>query len=137
LHSFDSYYKIGNLELLLPVAAITTVNLHFLNQNKVNHDLLFFYFGILFTATIFFIYPAPAWYIWLVPFMTIYFIQNQNENKSKLLYFGFSTIYLIFFIFFYQSEYKDILFLNTTIDFKVDNINLINLSFTLLEITLL
>ena len=134
---FDSYYKIGNLELLLPVAAITTVYLHFLNQNKVNHDLLFFYFGILFTATIFFIYPAPAWYIWLVPFMTIYFIQNKNEDKSKLLYFGFSTIYLIFFIFFYQSEYKDILFLNKTLDFKVDNINLINLSFTLLEITLL
>ncbi|MBL0686868.1 MAG: hypothetical protein JJV94_03470, partial [Sulfurospirillum sp.] len=70
---FDSYYKIGNLELLLPVASIAMVYLHFLNQNKVNHDLLFFYFGILFTATIFFIYPAPAWYIWLVPFMSIYF----------------------------------------------------------------
>ena len=134
---FDSYYIIGNLKLLLPVAAISTVYLHFFNQHKVNHDLLFFYFGILFTATIFFIYPAPAWYVWLVPFMTIYFIQSSNENKSKLLYFGFSSIYLIFFIFFYQSEYKDILFLNTFIDLKINNNNLINLSFTLLEITLL
>ena len=134
---FDSYYIIGNLKLLLPVAAISTVYLHFFNQHKVNHDLLFFYFGILFTATIFFIYPAPAWYVWLVPFMTIYFIQSSNENKSKLLYFGFSSIYLIFFIFFYQSTYKDILFLNTFIDLKINNSNLINLSFTLLEITLL
>ena len=134
---FDSYYMIGNLKLLLPVAAIATVYLHFFNQHKVNYDLLFFYFGILFTATIFFVYPAPAWYVWLVPFMTIYFIQSSNENKSKLLYFGFSSIYLIFFIFFYQSEYKDILFLNTFIDLKINNNNLINLSFTLLEIILL
>ena len=31
---FDSYYKIGNLELLFPVSAILMVYLHFFNQNK-------------------------------------------------------------------------------------------------------
>lgn len=134
---FDSYYKIGDLDLLLPVASITTVYLHFLNQNKVNHDLLFFYFGVLFTATIFFIYPAPAWYVWLAPFVSIYFIESDNEDKSKLLYFGFSTIYLIFFIFFYQGEYKDLLFLGSEINLKIENDKLINLVFTFLEVTLL
>jgi len=134
---FDSYYKIGNLELLLPVASIIMVYLHFFNQNKVNKDLLFFYFGILFTATIFFIYPAPAWYVWLVPFMAIYFIENDNEKKSKLLYMGFSLIYLLFFIFFYKSEYNDILFLGEVVDLKVENDKLINIFFTLLEVTLL
>ena len=134
---FDSYYKIGNLELLLPVASIVMVYLHFYNQNKVNKDLLFFYFGILFTATIFFIYPAPAWYVWLVPFMAIYFIENDNEKKSKLLYMVFSLIYLLFFIFFYKSEYNDILFLGEVVDLKVENDRLINIFFTLLEVTLL
>ena len=134
---FDSYYKIGDLQLLLPVASIMIVYLHFFNQNKVNQDLLFFYFGILFTATIFFIYPAPAWYIWLVPFMSIYFIESENENKSKILYLVFSIIYLIFFIFFYKSEYNDIIFLGEVINVKIDNEKLINLSFTLLEVILL
>lgn len=134
---FDSYYKIGNLELLLPVASIVMVYLHFFNQTKVNKDLLFFYFGVLFTATIFFIYPAPAWYVWLVPFMAIYFIENDNEKKSKLLYMGFSLIYLLFFIFFYKSEYNDILFLGEVVDLKVENDRLINIFFTLLEVTLL
>jgi uridine kinase len=134
---FDSYYQIGNLQLLLPVASIIMVYLHFFNQNKINYDLLFFYLGILFTATIFFIYPAPAWYVWLMPFMSLYFIQNQNYQKSKFLYLGFSIIYLVFFIFFYKSDYNDIIFLGEVINFKVNNNKLINLSFTLLEITLL
>jgi len=134
---FDSYYKIGTLELLLPISAILTVYFHFFNQKKINLDLLFFYFGILFTATIFFIYPAPAWYVWLTPFISIYFIQNNNQQKSKLLYIAFSTIYLIFFLFFYHPEYQDILFMNGEINFKVENQKMINIFFTFLESILL
>lgn len=134
---FDSYYKIGKLELLLPISSILMVYFHFFNQKKVNLDLLFFYFGILFTATIFFIYPAPAWYVWLVPFVSIYFIQNDNEQKSKLLYGAFSATYLVFFFFFYQAEYKDVLLLNQEINFKVENQKFANIFFTLLESMLL
>ncbi|MCT7602495.1 hypothetical protein [Aliarcobacter butzleri] len=134
---FDTFYSIGTLKILLPIAAILMVYLHFFNQNKVNQDLLFFYFGLLFTATVFFIYPAPAWYVWMIPFLSIYFIQNQNQKKSILLYGAFSLSYFIFFVFFYKSEYKDIIFLGNHIDFKVDIEKLRNLFFTILEATLL
>ena len=134
---FDSYYKIGDLELLLPIASILMVYLHFFNQKKANLDLLFFYFGILFTATIFFIYPAPGWYIWLVPFISIYFISNDNDQKNKMLYFSFSITYLVFFVFFYQSEYKDLLFLGYEVNLKIENSKLTNIVFTLLESMLL
>lgn len=134
---FDSYYKIGKLELLLPISSILMVYFHFFNQKKVNQDLLFFYFGLLFTATIFFIYPAPAWYVWLVPFVSIYFIQNDNDQKNILLYLSFSVVYLVFFVFFHQSEYNDILFLGHEVNFKIENNKLINMVFTLLESMLL
>lgn len=134
---FDTFYNIGSVRLLLPVAAILMVYFHFFNQNKVNDDLLFFYFGLLFTVTIFFIYPGPAWYVWMIPFVSIYFIQNTNTNKTLILYGVFSVAYLVFFLFFYKSEYKDILFLGNEINFKIDNENLRNLSFTILEVTLL
>ncbi|MCV6608589.1 MAG: hypothetical protein OIF32_10275 [Campylobacterales bacterium] len=130
---FDSYYQIGTIKLLLPVTAILLVYFHFFNQKKVNYDLLFFYLGLLFTVTVFFIYPAPAWYIWIIPFVSIYFIQNTNLSKSYLLYLGLSAIYLIFFIFFYKSEYQDIIFLDQSIDLKIDNEKLTNICFTLLE----
>ena len=134
---FDTFYNIGAVKILLPIAAILVVYLHFFNQNKVNQDLMFFYFGLLFTATIFFIYPGPAWYIWMVPFVCIYFIQSQNQYKALLLHGAFSFAYLTFFVFFYISEYKDIIFLGQDIDLKIRNENLGNISFTLLEITLL
>lgn len=134
---FDTFYNIGSVKLLLPVAAILIVYFHFFHQKKVNRDLLFFYFGILFVATIFFIYAGPAWYVWITPFITIYFIQNKNFIKTFLLHISFSASYLIFFIFFYESDYVDILFLGQTVDMKIYNEDLRNISFTILEAVLL
>tara|TARA_B110000503_G_C7157477_1_gene417987 strand:- start:1202 stop:3205 length:2004 start_codon:yes stop_codon:yes gene_type:complete len=134
---FDTFYKIGGLNLLFPIAIIILVYLHLFSQNKLNHDLMFFYFGILFTCTVFFIYPSPAWYIWMIPFVSIYFIKNRNQNRSIALYSLFSFSYIVFFVFFYISEYKDIYFLGQEIDFKFGNENLRNVSFTILEVSLL
>lgn len=134
---FDSFYVIGEVKLLLPISAILMVYFHFFNQNKVNNDLIYFYFGLLFTVTIFFIYPGPAWYVWMIPYVSIYFIQNKNESKSLLLYYLFSLVYLIFFVFFYKSEYKDILFMGNDINLKFESEKLTNIAFTFLEVTLL
>jgi uridine kinase len=134
---FDSFYNIGSLSLLFPIAIIILVYLHLFNQNKLNHDLLFFYFGILFTSLISFIYPSPAWYTWMIPFVSIFFVKNQNQNKSLFLYGLFSLSYIIFFVFFYISEYKDVYFLGREIDLKFRNENLINISFTVLEVSLI
>lgn len=133
---FDSFYVIGSVKILLPIASILIIFLHFFNQKKVNNDLLYFYFGILFTATIFFIYPSPAWYVWMIPFLSIYFINNSN-TKSLILYIGFCTSYITFFLFFSHSKYDDILFLNYVIDLKVENPRLADISFTFLEMSLI
>lgn len=129
---FDSYLEVGKLKILLPIASILIVYLHFFNQRRVNQDLLFFYFGLLFTALLFFIYPAPAWYVWLVPFTSIYFINNENKKKTITFHIIFSITYLIFFIVFYRSDYIDILFFGSQVNFKILNPDLSNISFTVL-----
>jgi uridine kinase len=133
---FDTFYNIGSLKLLFPIAIIFLIYFHLSEQNKLNQDIMFFYFGILFTCIVFFIYPSPAWYIWMVPFVSIYFIKNQNQNKSLTLYGLFSVSYIVFFIFFYISEYKDIYLLGREINLKFGNENLRNISFTVLEVSL-
>ena len=133
---FDSFFKIGSVNILFPIAAISLIYIHFFNQEKVNDDLLYFYFGILFTATIFFIYSGSAWYVWMIPFVSIYFVQNDN-NKSKLLHVLFSFLYIIFFVFCYTSEYKDILFLGDEINMKIDNKRFADIIFTSLEVSLI
>ncbi len=134
---FDTYYQIGSLKVILPIAAIFLTYFHFFNQNKVNQDLLFFYFGVLFTFAVIFIYPGPAWYVWMSPFVTVYFIKNPELRKSKVLFYLFSISYLVFFIFFYQSEYWDILFLGETLDFKINDFLFRNIAFTFLEMVLI
>jgi uridine kinase len=134
---FDTYYKIGSLKIILPLAIIFLTYFHFFNQNKVNQDLLFFYFGILFTVAVIFIYPGPAWYVWMTPFITVYFIKSHDLKKSKLLFYLLSASYLLFFIFFYKSEYQDILFLGVPVDYKIHNELCRNIAFTLLEVVLI
>ena len=134
---FDSYFEIGNLNLLLPIASVIPVYLHFFNQKKVNYDLLTFYLAVLFAALILSIYPAPGWYVWLIPFMSVYFIHSKTLKKSLSLYALFSMVYLTFFIFFHKSDYVDILYLGRELNFKIENEKLINVTFTFLEVTLL
>ncbi len=134
---FDTFYQIGSLKILLPVAMILLTYFHFFNQNKVNQDLLFFYFGILFTVAVIFIYPGPAWYIWMTPFIAAYLIKNPDLKKSKFLYYLLSLSYLLFFIFFYNSEYQDIMFLGYNVNLKINNELFRNLTFTLLEVVLI
>ncbi|ARU49519.1 hypothetical protein [Sulfurospirillum diekertiae] len=97
----------------------------------------FFYFGLLFVAVIFFIYPSPGWYVWIVPFISIYLIKNTHEQKSFLLYANFSLAYLVFFIFFYKSEYQDILLMGNAINLKILHERFRNFSFTYLEVMLM
>ncbi len=130
---FDSYYNIGELKIYLPLFSVITILSHFINQRKVNMDLLFFYFGILYTAIIFFVSPSPAWYVWIVPFVSIYFIQSGQIYRSLFLYTAFSLSYVIFFVFFHQDSYVDIIFMTHVVDFKIHNDQLMNISFTLLE----
>jgi len=132
---FDSYFQIGELKVFLPIFVFLVILGHLYNQKKVNVDLLYFYFGILFTAIIYFIAPSPAWYVWVVPFISIYLIKN-NSAKAYLLYFLLSIFYLVFFIFFFKSGTSDIIFINEIIDTKINNERLMNLSFTFLEFSL-
>lgn len=134
---FDSFYPIGNVKILLPVISVLLVYFHFFTQKKVNHDLLYFYLGIMFSLLVIFIYPSPAWYVWLVPFIAIYFVQTGNQQKALLFYSFFSLIYLVFFLFFHKGDYQDMIFLTQPINFKVSDNRLINFSFSFLEATLI
>ena len=64
--------------------------------------------------------------------MSLFFIKNQNQNKTILLHLTFSISYLIFFIFFYKSEYLDVSFLGDELNFKIEHFNLSNIAYSVL-----
>ncbi len=134
---FDFYHEVRELKIWLPILTLAIVYFHFFYQKKVNFDLFLFYIGILYGSVLFFTYPYPAWYTWLVPFIAILFSKNYNQRETWLLHISFSFFYIVFFIFLYKYDYPGILFLSKPLNIGTQNTELSNLFYTLLEANLL
>lgn len=136
---FDIFFNFGYLKVYLAPLAILVIYVRFLSYQKVNHELLFSFMGLLFSIFILLVPPMPAWYIWIVPFISIYFINQANGNIRTTFALStlFSITYLIYFLFFHTSRFNDMIFLNSPVDLKWNMPHLKNLSFTILEGSLL
>ena len=130
---FESIVSLGKIEILVPVVFTLFIYFHFFTQRKINQDLMFFYLGILFCSLVISVQPAPAWYLWTFPYLSIYFIKSSNLKKALMLNMAIVGAYLIFFILFYQDKYHDILFLGNPIGFKISQRSLTTLFFSVLE----
>jgi len=109
----------------------------FFSYNKTNSDLLDAFSGIVFALFVLLIIPAPGWYIWMWPFLSMFFIKiYYNSSKIMLFYIGLCLIYLTFFIFFYIPDYQDLIFIKTPIYLKIHNDRLRSLIFTMVEVFL-
>ncbi|MEK3717813.1 hypothetical protein [Paenibacillus sp. FSL R7-0333] len=136
---FDIYFQFGDLKLFLAPLAVFAIYLRFLSYKKINYQLLFSFVGLLFAVFVSLVPPMPAWYIWIVPYVCIYFINQKesNDNKNILLYLILSLTYLVYFIFYHWSSMSDLILLGQIINLKNSSEILGNLSFTLLEGSLL
>jgi uridine kinase len=132
---FDLFAQLGELKILVPAFALMVLYGRFFTYKKINLDLLESFLAITFATLVFFIIPAPAWYVWMLPFIALLFIRNCQQNRLLvLLYLGLNVSYLIFFVFFYrEAGMQDLLFLGQSLNFKIHHEKLANLSFTLLE----
>ncbi len=121
-------------KLIIPMVVIVILYLKVFQLNNMNKNLLLCIMNVLFSVFLVCVPPMPAWFVWIVPYMAIYFILN-NENKYKLLsvYFLFQMIYLIYFIFCHQTEFVDLYFLNISLqEWKVDSASIKNVIFTIM-----
>ena len=135
---FDSYHKVGTLKIYLPIIGILMIYAMFFKSKKINQDLLFSYLGLLFSVLILFVFPSPAWYIWFVPFLSIFFINYSSSDKNNIyFYIALSAAYLVYFLIFYPSQFNDLIFLNHVIDLKVNNEQIGNIFYTFLEAVLI
>jgi uridine kinase len=134
---FDVFATMGNFKVYLPIMALLILYGRLLAYKKINVDLMDAFLGITFASLVFLIIPSPAWYIWIIPFLSILFIKYYSQNNYIFwLYLGLNFIYIVFFIFFYTSELQDLIFLNFQVNLKITNPKLANIVFTCLEATL-
>ena len=132
---FDVFAQLGYVKLLVPLFALLVLYGRFFTYKKINLDLLDSFLAVTFALLVFFIIPAPAWYLWMLPFVALLFIRNYQQNHLLvLLYLALNVVYLLFFVLFYHEKgIHDLLLLGHPLNFKIHHEKLTNLSFTLLE----
>jgi len=134
---YDIAHNIHDLSLYLPILAVFIIYIRFLSYRKVNDDLFYTYIVVLFSMFLLLIYPAPGWYVWMFPFLSIFFIKHATIANLPRVYIVLNLMYLIFFILFFIPEFHDINFLGIGIDIKIKDARLRSIVYTVFEATLL
>lgn len=103
------YLEYVNVKLYIPLLAVGLVYLKTFYVANINKDLLYSFCGLLFAVFLTTIPPMPGWYIWIVPFVAIFFIDIcEDKYKTLFIYIALNAAYLLYFIFAHKTEYVDL-----------------------------
>jgi uridine kinase len=132
-------FNFSSVEMYIPIVAVLIVYLISFKMNFMNRELFLNLCGIVFAIFLALCPPMPGWYIWIVPFMTLFFVNIGTEKYKNIgLYAILNGFYLIYFIILHDKGYVDLYLLNVDLSFiKIHNATLQNLFFTLLSGTLI
>lgn len=134
---YDSFISVADIKIYIPVLLVSILYARFAAFRKINTDLFFTFLALIFAAFVAFTKPAPGWYIWLFPFLSIFFIKFEDLAPAIFkLYLALNAAYLIYMIVFFLPEQTDLIFINQPWQWKIESQRLRNLSFTFLEVTL-
>lgn len=133
------FFSINKLELYVAPLAVMIICMRFSFYKKVNSDLFLSYLGLLFSVFVLLIPPGPAWYLWFLPFIMVYLLKHSQDNKgTNLIIISLSVIYLIYFNLFYNKDnIPNLQFINSVIEFEINNNTIQNSIYTLLWCLLL
>jgi uridine kinase len=134
---FDAFISIGNGKLYITLLAVVIVLGRFISFRRINRDILYAFLLMVFAALVAFLVPAPGWYVWLFPFISIFFIKADRKEARPLLFWWFNFAYLIYVVLFYDRGLADLIFYHTPLHFKVASVVMQNVSATLLSATLI
>ena len=135
---FEVYATIGELKLYLPILAMFVAYGRFALYAKINTDLLDAFLALVFSLIVMLIVPAPGWYVWMAPFVSLFLIKYYRKNPQLIAPFlWLNVFYLIYFVLFDIPEYIGLVFLSQTLEYKVGSDTLRSFFFTLLEVGVL
>lgn len=131
-------FDFGSVKIYIPIMAVLLIYLKVFTISRINKDLLYSLCGILFSVFLVLVPPMPGWYVWIVPFVTIFFIDvNQDRSHHLAVFIALNLAYLAYFLFAHRTSHVDLYFLTDSMMWmKTENELLRNGLFTLLTSTL-
>ncbi len=127
-----------DIKIYIPILALALVYMKTFTISRLNKDLLYSLCGILFAVFLVLIPPMPGWYVWIVPFITIYFIDMTSDRYCDVVIFAaLNGLYLLYFLVAHRTEYVDLYFLEDSLMWlKTDSSFVINGLFTMMTAVL-
>ena len=101
---------------VIPVIYILSLYL-FWRLKRINQDLFLISLGIGFLSIIVFLPPAPAWTLWVIPFLSYY--QINSKKDVILISFIYSFVYILNTYYFF--DYSNIELMNSSSFIKLYN----------------
>ncbi len=128
----------GSIQLYLCIFAIAAVYLYVICLNIISRDLLYGFCGIIFAAFLALCVPMPGWYVWFVPFMSVFLLSVNYRRDSVICSTVFNSFYILYIVFMHSREgICDLYFLTTDCGFmKIKDGMITNIGFTLLNVSL-
>lgn len=132
LSVFTVVMDYGSTQVFVSVLALGILYFNAFELNYFNRNLLLSMLTLLFAVFLILIAPMPAWFVWIVPFLAIYYgYVDEDKYKSMTVYALFNSLYIIYFVFLHQTQYVDIYFLGKSLQFiKISDGTYKNLVFT-------
>lgn len=134
---FDVVFPMTNLQLYLPIFAVFLLYARFFAYPKINHDLFYCFMALIYSIFVLLVPPGPAWYLWMFPFISIFFIKfKESAPFITYGYYMLNVSYLIYFVLFYIPDFQDLLYLKHPITLKINDERLRNIFYTVLSASL-
>lgn len=133
------FFDFGTVQMYIPIVAVFVIYLLSFKLSCMNRELFLNLCGIVFSAFLALCPPMPGWYVWIVPFIAIFFAESSVERyKNATIYAILNILYLIYFVFLHNRELVDLYFVALDCSFlKINNVKASNVVFTLMSGTLL
>ncbi len=120
------------------ILAVLLIYMRFFAYRRINAELFFSWMACLFAVFVLFVPPAPGWYVWLMPFLTYFFMKFVTNDRHMLYLSGFlSLAHLAYFLLAWRGDHLDLSFLGRALDSKPLAGKSAGLAFTLLQGALL
>lgn len=128
-------FNFDTVQLYIPIIAVLFIYLLTFKINYMNRELFFNLCGIVFAVFLAFCPPMPGWYVWIVPFIALFFAAiNKEKYKNIAIYAVLNVIYLIYFIFLHNRDVVDLYLCNKSLEWiKYNNSVISNGTFTILS----
>lgn len=131
---FDIVLNYGSAQLLMVIVVVCVIYLKTFELTNINKELLLSIAGVLFSVFLMCVSPMPGWFVWIVPFIFIYFT-SVYDNKYQMLtiYAGFNLLYLIYFLICHNTGYVTLYIGEQSMEFlKIQSVSITNIVFSIM-----